>query len=288
MIVVRGDACFANLCAATRLPHVSCWMAVCGGGTVTGMDANSFTVSRGGTICAYCTIRPGVEREHVIARQFFPPDERWRGNLPIVPSCRECNGDKQRVEDIVGVYMQFGDASEGAGRVLVERVPRTLAKNRPLTDSLRKGYLGKVLLRKESGVLIPAVAIELNDEHLRAADRWYRFTLRGLYRYETGEPLPLDHAICLIKPRTAEQYAYLRDMILADPTHQRRSVAAGEFRYIYATSRLDPVSMWLIAFRSVEMAAVTLGPGCPDELRAFADEIGWRPPPPDANTSGSR
>jgi 5-methylcytosine-specific restriction endonuclease McrA len=50
-------------------------------------------------VCAYCG-QPGAnERDHVIAKQFFPPNQLYRGNLPQVPSCGACNRRKQRVED---------------------------------------------------------------------------------------------------------------------------------------------------------------------------------------------
>jgi hypothetical protein len=231
---------------------------------------------------------PGDESDHVIARQFFPPDERWRGNLPQIPCCRPCNQEKSKVENIVGVIMQFGDASAGARKVLVDRVPRTLARNRPLYDSLREGYLGRVTLRRESGNVVPAVAIQLRDEHLRALDSWYRFVVRGMYAHEVGMPLRSDHEIHLVKPQIRDQYAVLLDTIRKDPTHQSRSLAAGEFRYIYAVSRIEPVSMWMVAFRSVEMAAVTLGPECTPEIRASLRDVAWTAPPEISGASPSQ
>ena len=58
-------------------------------------------------ICTYCGESGADEEDHVIARQLFPPEQKFRANLPKVPSCGKCNREKQQVEDIVGVLFQF-------------------------------------------------------------------------------------------------------------------------------------------------------------------------------------
>lgn len=88
--------------------------------------------------CTYCDSSPPSEEDHVVARQFFPSEDKFRGGLPKVPACGECNRIKQRVEDTVAVYLQFGHASEASTKVLEGRVPRTLQKNRRLARSLTR------------------------------------------------------------------------------------------------------------------------------------------------------
>jgi 5-methylcytosine-specific restriction endonuclease McrA len=63
-------------------------------------------------LCAYCGLPGADESDHVIARQFFPPEHAYRGGLPQVPSCGTCNRKKQRVEDGPAVLFQFGAGAE--------------------------------------------------------------------------------------------------------------------------------------------------------------------------------
>jgi hypothetical protein len=164
-------------------------------------------------VCAYCGEVGANENDHVVARQFFPNDERIRGSLPTVPSCGRCNRAKQRVEDTVGVFVQFGDGSETSRRVLMDRIPRTLAKNRRLHHSLRDG-IEEVLVRSPVGVLIPATAINLGIRELRDAHQWFQYITRGVYRLETAAPLPQDHTIHLLHP-VHEGFNAFRDLLLS-------------------------------------------------------------------------
>ncbi len=234
-------------------------------------------------VCAYCGMAGADEEDHVIARQFFPAPkdlkpgapaaavERFRGALPKVWCCGSCNRKKQKVEDGPAVFLQFGD--EGAASIAVAhgRVARTLRKNTRLLRSLQRG-LQDVWLRRPSGILVPRLAIELKARELQDLRRWFRLVTRGLYCHETKVVLPPRHEVYLVKPADWLQFVFLRDMILQHDNHQSRSVAGGEFKYTYVVNQSDQVSMWLFAFKSVDVAAVTVGPDCTkdDAAAAFA------------------
>ena len=229
------------------------------------------------TRCSYCGRSPAEEEDHVIARQFFPADEVFRSGLPKVPSCGDCNRAKQRVEDTVGVYLQFGHASDGSRRVLEDRVPRTLKKNRRLARSLRQG-MSRVLIRRDAGIVVPGLTLRLDDQTLEHIHDWFTFVTKGLYRHESGGHLPQDHSIHILRPATKRQYEVLLNVLCRDSRHVHRALAHREFQYVFAMSRVDPISGWLFAFKSVDMFAVTLGPACSESVRRSTEASEWKRP----------
>ena len=79
-------------------------------------------------LCAYCG-QPGArERDHVLAREFVPPGQAHRDDLPKVPSCGMCNRKKQQVEDGPAVLFQFCDGGDASGHVLKEEAPTRLCR----------------------------------------------------------------------------------------------------------------------------------------------------------------
>jgi hypothetical protein len=229
------------------------------------------------TNCSYCGRDSAEEADHVVARQFFPDEGAYRSNLPKVPSCGGCNRAKQRVEDTVGVYLQFGHGSDASRQVLEKRVPCTLKKNQRLARSLRHS-LGRIIVPKESGVLSPGLAFRLDDAVLAHIHDWFAFVVKGLYRHETGESLPTDHSIHLLKATTKKQHEILLNVIRQDSRHVRRDLAQGELQYVFTLSRVDPISSWLLAFKSVDVFAVTLGPECPESVRRSTEAHAWKRP----------
>ena len=228
--------------------------------------------------CSYCGRSGPTEEDHVIARQCFPPKESFRGGLPKVPACGACNRAKQRVEDTVGVYLQFGHASDASRQVLENRVPRTLRRNFRLARSLKAGlWHGPV--RRESGLVVQGLGVRLNDQVLGHIHDWFCFVASGLYRHEAGENLPEGHSVHLLRPATRRQYETLLKLLCRDSKHVRRSLAQGEFQYVFAMSRVDPISGWLFSFKSVDMFAVTLGPECPAPVRESTAGSEWKRPP---------
>ena len=226
-------------------------------------------------LCAYCA-QPGAdESDHVIARQFFPADERYRGNLPQVTCCGACNRKKQRVENKPAVLFQFGHDSEASRRVLAERAPRTLEKNRRLHTSLRQG-LEEVLVRYPSGILVPTLAIRLSPRELSDAHTWVQLVTKGLYCFEFKTSFPLDHTIHLLRPMD-DRFTVFTDLIHRDRSHQARAVAAGEFQYAFARNQTDGISLWYYAFKSINTVALTLSPSCPKDMRWRITKIEWQP-----------
>ena len=226
--------------------------------------------------CAYCG-GLGVETDHVIARQFFPNDPAYRWNLPQVPACRRCNGAKQRVEDGPGVIFQFGNTSEGSHQLLLTRIRRTLDKNQRLHRSLRHS-LRNVLVRRPSGVLVPTLALMLSPRDLRDIWAWFRYVARGLYYFERQSVLPADHTIHLVSPPTQEHFAMLLNLIASGSTRQARQYASGEIRYVYTCNDTEQLTLWLLAFKSIDMFWFTVGPLSATVVPSMLAGIEWKDP----------
>ncbi len=227
--------------------------------------------------CAYCGDLPATEADHVIARQFFPADQAYRGGLPQVPACRTCNGAKQKVEDGPAVIFQFGHSSEASRQLLLARVRRTLQKNRRLHGSLRRS-LRKVLVKRPSGVLVPSLAFTLSPRELSDIWAWFRYVAKGLYYFEFCSVLPADHTIHLVKPATFEHFVILRDLIVRDSKRQAREYASGELRYVYTHNQAEQLTMWLLAFKSIEMFWLTVGPFSAAVVPTQLADIEWKAP----------
>lgn len=229
--------------------------------------------------CGYCG--NATENDHVIARQFFPPQQAYRGQLPQVPACRTCNGDKQKVEDGPGVVFQFGHSSNASRQLLFDRVPRTLQKNKRLHGSLQRG-LQNVLVRQSSGLLVPSLVLKLSPKDLSDIWCWFRYVARGLYCFEFQNPLPTDHTIHLISPSTFEHFTILRDLIAADAKRQEKSYASDELRYLYTHNSVEQLTMWLLAFKSIEMFWITVGPLSAPVVSKLLAQIEWNAIPTSA------
>jgi hypothetical protein len=89
--------------------------------------------------CVYCGVNPATEREDVFAKQFFPPEHQYRGNLVKVPACGICNRKKQEAEDSPGIFFQFSDATPASEAVLEKRALRTFKKNERLRRAFQQG-----------------------------------------------------------------------------------------------------------------------------------------------------
>ena len=87
-----------------------------------------------GKICVYCGSAPSETAHHVVARKFFL--EKDRANLPKVPACLGCNGQKSTLENHLTTVLPFGGRHADARSSLVDRVPPRLAKNRALHRAL--------------------------------------------------------------------------------------------------------------------------------------------------------
>jgi len=224
-------------------------------------------------ICSYCGTRKAPEEDHVVARQFFPKLQKYRNNLPKVPSCGICNRNKQKIEDIAGVYFQFGHSSEATNKVFNERVYKTLDKNQKLTQSLRTS-LQKIWVKHPPGLTLLTPVLKLNKEMLTNFRNWFQFLAKGLYFYETGNILPKSYTLHLIKP-TREEFWFFRDMIIKSEGYKIKTFAEQELKYMYAISSKDNISVWVYSFKSIEVIAIIIPSNCNKKLTDIIRKMEW-------------
>jgi hypothetical protein len=175
------------------------------------------------------------------------------------------------------VIFQFGHSSEASGQLLLTRVPRTLQKNRRVHGALRRS-LREVVVKWPSGVLVPSLAFTFSPRELWDIWAWFRYVARGLYYFEFSRILPTNHTIHLVKPATFEHFVILRDLIVRDSKRLAREHAAGEFRYVYTYNEPEQLTMWLLAFKSIDMFWLTVGPVSAAVVSTLLADIEWKAP----------
>jgi hypothetical protein len=138
-----------------------------------------------GKTCAYCAV-PGSSTapDHVLARGFFPVDKR--DNLPEVPACDGCNGEKARLEHSVTAVVPFGSTLAGAGQYLEDLVAPRLRKNQKLARHLDQGRQYGYM-RTSGGVLPPTMTIPCDSE---TVVELFKFIARGLAFHHWGVLMP--------------------------------------------------------------------------------------------------
>jgi hypothetical protein len=77
--------------------------------------------------CVYCAVKPSTTGDHVFAREFFAI--KRRDNLPQVPSCADCNGEKSELEHYLTTILLIGGRHPDGESMMWERLERRLAKN---------------------------------------------------------------------------------------------------------------------------------------------------------------
>jgi hypothetical protein len=103
-----------------------------------------------GKLCVYCGERESTTADHVWGKGFCL--EKHRDNLPQVPACGRCNGEKSRLEHYLMTVLPFGARHRDSQATLETLVPRRLEKNTKLHRELRVGYSGDKLPLHENQI----------------------------------------------------------------------------------------------------------------------------------------
>ncbi len=122
-----------------------------------------------GKQCVYCVEAPADTADHAIARKFFLVNRR--DNLPQVPACKKCNGEKAQLENYLMVVLPFGGRHGDAAVNLQMMVPKRLRENKKLHEELAKG------LAESGGTAIPFDHTRLNRlfAMIARAMAWYHW-----------------------------------------------------------------------------------------------------------------
>ena len=113
--------------------------------------------------------------DHVLARSLFMKSRR--ANLPKVPACAQCNGEKSRIEHYLATILPFGGRHPDAGPNLELMVPGRLEKNVKLQREIGEGR-ETVQTKDAAGALTTATtSIPLRGDALL---NYIGFVVKGL------------------------------------------------------------------------------------------------------------
>lgn len=149
-------------------------------------------LSREDAPCVYCVVAPGQTRDHVVARGFFPLDDRE--GIPLVPACRKCNGAKARLEHQLTAVVPFGATHSRSSEMLSTMVPPRLEKNQKLARTLTQGMTYRFVSSDYGTTWNTQLLLPLEGDDLSAL---LTMTVRGLVYAEYGVLLP--EAECVVR-----------------------------------------------------------------------------------------
>jgi hypothetical protein len=124
--------------------------------------------------------------DHVLAREFVQVVHR--GQIPQVPACKTCNGEKANLEHYLTGVLPFGGRHSDALANLSENAPRRLEKNKKLHRELVTKS-SRAWSQEPSGLMVRTLAVPLDGERL---EKLIEFIVRGLMFYHWGVLLGKD------------------------------------------------------------------------------------------------
>jgi hypothetical protein len=195
-----------------------------------------------GLVCAYCSERPSVTGDHVFAREFFLKTQR--ANLPQVPTCDGCNGEKSKLEHHLTTILPFGGRHPDAFSNLNEMVEPRLAKNKKLHRQLAQ-HSSKVWTRTQSGLHVLSTALPFEHEPVIEL---FRYIVRGVLFYHWNVRLAGEHFSEVVLLASDGQKVF--DRFLHMRSKARINVNLGNGTIIYDGAQgtdSDFISVWLFS-----------------------------------------
>ena len=216
-----------------------------------------------GKTCVYCCTATSDTADHVFAKELFL--ETRRADLPQVPACEACNGQKSTLEHYVTAVLPFGGRHLDGAPNLESIVPKRLAKNMPLHASLRRGM--KPHWAREKGLLVPTMSIPLEWQKV---EQWLTYLVRGLAWHHWKVLIGADCAVHVLVLTSHGEAFFQQFRKMRAAKRIRHDVGDGTFMYEAAQGVDNPqVSVWEFSI----YGGVTLaeGGGAP---RQTASKIG--------------
>ncbi len=179
-----------------------------------------------GKICVYCVKNLSTNQgDHIFAREFFLPNRRQ--NLPKVPACKQCNGDKSKLEHYLTSILPFG-GRHGDARSNIELVPKRLAKNARLRRLLVDGRKA-VWSKEKSGLYVPTTTLPIKPGCI---EQLFEFIVKGLVWYHWQIYLSSEHFVKVMVLTKAGEDAF-EQRILKEKTNPYVSAAPGNGTFLY-------------------------------------------------------
>lgn len=179
-----------------------------------------------GELCVYCAERTSDGPDHVFAKKFFLPSDR--DGLPQVPACKQCNGEKSKLEHYLATVLPFGGRHESAKANLETMVPQRLERNRKLHRQLTEGT-GTVWSEEGEGLLVPAMTLPIEPDHLMSL---FALIAGGLIWYHWGVYLTREHSVGVVLLTSSGERLFER-YLLGMKSHARVSANLGNGTFVY-------------------------------------------------------
>lgn len=197
--------------------------------------------------CAYCGVVKSATDDHIPPQSIYSPP--GPAQAPTVKACADCNAgasdDDEYFRDTLVKWHGIGDKPEA--QPLVQKMIRALgkpAKRRYAAKTFQS--IGQAPVYTRGGLLVgmrPSFAIEVPTLR-RAAIRY----VRGLYRYERGEPIADARRVSVVidPDRINER---MRETLESFRGSKLRVVQKRVFFYKYGYDDAQPgESVWLLVF----------------------------------------
>ena len=176
-----------------------------------------------GKKCAYCGSSDAESQDHIIARGFFSKDQKYRENIPQVPSCKICNGHKSELENWVSVLLQFGGSSEASRKMIDDRLKVIFERNKTISEYFKENL--NITENQHGGEIVYDQAIiKIDNDLLDTISSWFKYILRASYYLWRDFIACSEWSFVTLNPPNIEVYKYFSDMIDLSDTNSKHEI----------------------------------------------------------------
>lgn len=217
-------------------------------------------------MCAYCGIRPGTTRDHVVPVALFP--KPLPSVMVTVGSCQECNQAKGELDTYLRDYLISDidtSRSQVAGVIRDGEFLRSMQTNRSLLAREAAPTVRIEPIRSPAGLFLGyAPTIRIDGERIRAV---FEYIVRGLYFKLLRRRIPDDYKFEVSRVDRLHASDAFREAFQLQPKNYRR-LGEGVFDCMFFYSMEDEfVSMWdLVFYNSILIRVETEPPQGIDHL----------------------
>ena len=204
-----------------------------------------------GKTCVYCGV-PKISNtgDHVVARQFVL--ERHRGNMPKVPACDACNGEKAKLEHHLTAVLPIGARHPDAAEMLTA-IPKRLEKNPALRQSIDHTTIPR-WMPSPSGLLIKTSVVLVDADALIP---WSEMVVKGL-AWHHWKVVVGKHREVIATIKSADEAAFFEHSLTREGITIPNTVL-GNGALTYMAQGVEghlPASIWRLSVYGVELGGV--------------------------------
>ena len=192
-----------------------------------------------GKTCVYCGSNPSSTGDHVFAREFFAIERRQ--DLPQVPACPTCNGKKSELEHYLTTMLLIGGQHADTQSMMLERLPRRLAKNAKLQRAIVEGM--RLTVIEEPPPRPGLIPIQVRFDGQKLLDL-LAYVARGLLWHHWNVALSPDTVVRTLSLTRSGDAEFARLLGKHARVRTDRDLGNGTFIYTGAQGAHPELSMW--------------------------------------------